>query len=595
MTAIDDGFKGEILSNLNELRKEGILCDVTLRIEGQDFKAHRCVLSAASPYFRALFTCEFKLIENIRNLIDLQDMKSTAAEEVLDFIYTGQAMVDSANARDLLSAADYLIIPSLKTKVAQFLENTIDAANCLDLEAFGAQFNCGSLEQAAIAKKLQNFVAVVKSEGFKALGFEKVKDLICNDEIIVSKEEQVYEAVIAWVKHDLLAREHLLPELLKCVRLFSMSKYSLWNILETEELVTKNSTCVNTLHKGMDFFLFPDHFECMLLKPRSCLNQYEHAVILTGGHCEDEPSSKQTYCFSLTTNKWIELSTMPFSRSRHGAAVCSGQLYVLGGQPRAPVWCFNFKQNKWSCVSSRTFVLRHHCSVTTYQEELYVIGGENFWCSVVKFDPKHDEWTYLKDMTISHAGHCAVATVNGLCVLAGYDDRFVCHKSVEFYDPLTDQWNGMPDMLNARHLAAAATISGGKILVVGGYRDMQFKAIEAGCEIFDPMVNQWSLVANPVVPRAACGIVNFDNYVYLFGGEDSNQDGDLIYHDGIECYSIQNNTWQLLGVMPVRLSCLQAALVLLPKKLFEDDDIESCHDPDDISIEVFDMDDSDDS
>lgn len=83
--------------------------------------------------------------------------------------------------------------------------------------------------------------------------------------------------------------------------------------------------------------------------------------------------------------------------------------------------------------------------------------------------------------------------------------------------------------------------------------------------------------------------------MYLFGGEDSNQDGDLIYHDGIECYSIQNNTWQLLGVMPVRLSCLQAALVLLPKKLFEDDDIESCHDPDDISIEVFDMDDSDDS
>lgn len=35
--------------------------------------------------------------------------------------------------------------------------------------------------------------------------------------------------------------------------------------------------------------------------------------------------------------------------------------------------------------------------------------------------------------------------------------------------------------------------------------------------------------------------------------------------------------------------------MLLPKKLFEDDDNESCHDPDDISIEAFDMDDSDDS
>ena len=592
-TVIDDGFKGEILCKLNELRKEGILCDVTLRIEGQDFKAHRCVLSAASPYFRALFTCEFKLIENEKNLIDLQDMKSTAAKEVLDFIYTGQAMVDSANAQDLLRAADYLIIPSLKTQVAQFLENTIDAANCLVLEAFGAQFNCRSLEQAAITYKLQNFVAVVKSESFKALGFEKVKDLLCNDEIIVSKEEEVYEAVIAWVKHDLLAREHLLPELLKCVRLFSMSKYSLRDILETEELIIKNSTCANTLHKGMDFFLFPDHFECMLLKPRSCLTKYEHAVILTGGHGKHGLCSKQTHCFSLTTNKWMKLSTMPFSRTRHGAAVCSGQFYVLGGEPSSPICCFNFKQNKWSCVSKRKFAFRHHFSVTTYQEEVYVTGGENYWCSVVKFDPKHDEWTNLKDMSTCRAAHCAVALVNGLCVLSGADDDFVCQKSVEFYDPLTDQWNGMPDMLNARSLAAAATISGGKILVVGGYRDMEFKVVEASCEIFDPVVNQWSLLANPLVPRAACGIVSFDNHVYLFGGEDYNQDRESIYHDSMECYSIQNNTWQLLGVIPERISFLQAALVLLPKKLFEDDGIESCHDPDDIDFEVFDSDSND--
>lgn len=35
--------------------------------------------------------------------------------------------------------------------------------------------------------------------------------------------------------------------------------------------------------------------------------------------------------------------------------------------------------------------------------------------------------------------------------------------------------------------------------------------------------------------------------------------------------------------------------MFLLKKLFEDDDIESCYDFDDISIEVFDMDDFDDS
>ena len=184
MLVIDERFKEEILSELNKLRNESILCDVTLHIEGKDFAAHRCVLSVASPYFRALFTCEFKLRENERNRIELQSITCTAAKEVLDFIYTGQASVDSANAHDLFRAADYLIIPSLKSKVATFLEEIIDATNCLLLESFGSQLNCESLEKAAIAYKLQHFVAVTKSEDFKALDFEKVKQLICHDEII---------------------------------------------------------------------------------------------------------------------------------------------------------------------------------------------------------------------------------------------------------------------------------------------------------------------------------------------------------------------------------------------------------------------------
>ena len=64
------------------------------------------------------------------------------------------------------------------------------------------------------------------------LKFEKVKELVSRDDIVVSKEEDVYEGVIAWVKHDILTRENLFPELLRRLRLFSMTKYSLCNILK---------------------------------------------------------------------------------------------------------------------------------------------------------------------------------------------------------------------------------------------------------------------------------------------------------------------------------------------------------------------------
>jgi len=46
------------------------------------------------------------------------------------------------------------------------------------LESLAAQFGCESLEQAATAFTCGNFVSVVKSDDFKALDFEKVKQLV---------------------------------------------------------------------------------------------------------------------------------------------------------------------------------------------------------------------------------------------------------------------------------------------------------------------------------------------------------------------------------------------------------------------------------
>lgn len=40
-----------VLDSLNRQREEGHLCDLSIHVQGQVFKAHRCVLAASSPYF----------------------------------------------------------------------------------------------------------------------------------------------------------------------------------------------------------------------------------------------------------------------------------------------------------------------------------------------------------------------------------------------------------------------------------------------------------------------------------------------------------------------------------------------------------------
>ena len=550
-----EDFKDDLLHKLNELRETKVLCDTTIRAQGQDFPAHKCVLSAASPYFRAMFTNQLK--EKESDLVELQDVKSTAINDVLQYMYTGKANVDSSNAEDLVIIADYLMIPSLKTKASLFLEGSLDVSNCLALESFASRYNCETLKNAAVAFKSENFVAVAKSEDFKGLDLERVKELICMDEINVSKEEEVYEAVISWAKHDLPSRECLLPELLKCIRLFSLSKYSLRKILH-EELVSKSHPCTRVVVDAMDVFLFPDHFQDMSLKPRQSLDEYEQVVVLNGGVFANGTKNIM-WCFVPSTMMWLSLPMMPYPRSRHGAAVCGGLLYVLGGNTSVPMCCFNPKQNKWSSHGSAQNL--KECSVTSFHEELYIIGGVGSWHDVQIYNPILDKWRQGASMKTQHAAHSAVVLQEHIYVIAGHDGK-VCQNSVECFNPLTDQWTKISNITKIRRFASGATAAE-KIVVVGGFGDMTETNIEPSCEIFEPSINQWSLVSGPSCPRAAGGIVSINDIIYLLGGEN-----ETTLESDVECFDINSDEWCTIGYMPrtMQASYLQASLLKLPKE-----------------------------
>lgn len=47
---------------MNSLRKVNMLCDVMLKVEGQEFPVHRIVLAACSDYFCAMFTNQVSCI-----------------------------------------------------------------------------------------------------------------------------------------------------------------------------------------------------------------------------------------------------------------------------------------------------------------------------------------------------------------------------------------------------------------------------------------------------------------------------------------------------------------------------------------------------
>ena len=103
----------ELAKRLNMLRRQEHLCDITLGTkDGKEFKAHRNVLSAASPFFCKLLQSDMK--ENREGIVRFEEISGAVMDDVLEFIYTGSVEVTQGNSQDLIAAANYLLIPSLK-------------------------------------------------------------------------------------------------------------------------------------------------------------------------------------------------------------------------------------------------------------------------------------------------------------------------------------------------------------------------------------------------------------------------------------------------------------------------------------------------
>lgn len=562
---VDNKFKENILRALNAMRQQNSLCNVILRVSGTiNFSAHRCVLSASSSYFQALFTDDF--LEKQSDVVELKEIGASAMEKVLEFIYTGEVEIDLASAQDLVMAADYLNIPALKLNASAVLETSIDVSNCLSLQQFSTKYDCVRLKESCAFFINQNFSQVAKSEGFEALSFESLIDLFRRDELSVVNESEVLHSAISWVKYDLHAREKLLPDVLKHVRFAHIPKSHLVDIVNSETLLQRNAICVDLLPNNP---AGTTSIYALGASQTPRTGPLEIVVILTGGKSVSRYGLQKNFlAFRPSRDSWVTLPDLHLPRHSHGVAVCEGSLYITGGvcgniAAHHHVCRFSPRRNKWRCdVSDLPYPVS--CSaVVSLQNKLFVIGGRdkcnNTLTKTQCYNPRRNQWDCVADMNIPRESHCATVLNDAIYVISGDKLNF---QSSEFYDVSTKKWNLLPDMTLPRQRPAAQAI-GGKIMVVGGFQGANYK-MHTTCEIFDPKQNLWSLVSGLVVPRAGCGITCVESHVYVFGG--SNGRSVLNTLDSVERYSAEENEWKKVSVIPETVITPQVAVIRMPGK-----------------------------
>ncbi|KAK8771183.1 hypothetical protein V5799_008837 [Amblyomma americanum] len=85
------------------MRRQGVLCDVEIRVGPESFPAHRLVLLAVSPYFRAMFAGGLR--EAAMPVVQIQGVGPSTMASVMRFAYTGAISIDQRNVCQLLPAA----------------------------------------------------------------------------------------------------------------------------------------------------------------------------------------------------------------------------------------------------------------------------------------------------------------------------------------------------------------------------------------------------------------------------------------------------------------------------------------------------------
>lgn len=260
------------------------------------------------------------------------------------------------------------------------MEKNLTPENCLSVRGFSEKYNCKELLFKAEDFIIDRFVEVSKSEEFLLLEADQLEQLISCDDIAITREEEVYESVISWVKRDIDCRRRFFPTLFKRIRLPCINKYYIGDTIEKEELVTNNIECISLLYQAMKYYAIPKVLTDtpLVTKPRTCVSNHVNAIVTIWGPGDELRPSTQ--CFIPSENRWYSLAPMLIPRFSHGAVHCEGFIYTVGGVSLnghlSSMERYDYRTNTWSSVSPMNKEVSA-LGVAELNGVLYTVGGWN--------------------------------------------------------------------------------------------------------------------------------------------------------------------------------------------------------------------------
>ena len=154
-------LKDQGMGGMNELRIEGKFCDLVLKVEGEEFNAHKVVVAAASGILggkideaesgRDLRSGSApKTGKSSKTCVALEEVKGTSMfGALLEAVYTGKLVCQDNEVVGIVRMSEKLGLEKLKASCVGYLVTAVNASNMEELHALGEEMGSTQLVDAA--------------------------------------------------------------------------------------------------------------------------------------------------------------------------------------------------------------------------------------------------------------------------------------------------------------------------------------------------------------------------------------------------------------------------------------------------------------
>ncbi len=451
---------------IEELWRQRALCDVNLMVLNShdtpllSIPAHRLVLAASIPYFKAMFTnC---MQESIQSEVVLKDVDANSVKLLVSFVYTTKLEITEDNAQGLLSTASLFDLPEIVAVCARFISKHLSPANCLGILKYAQLFNLKDLVSASTKFQLQHFVQMSRKDEFLELSFEEVEELVRGDQITIESEEDVYYAVTRWIECDQDRERYIVP-----------------------------------LYNHVRFPILQPNFLSTVVMLNSSLSQVYEVKVMIQEALDYHENPASVLLFSNPKK------TQP--RSSLMGVICLVGGSGDSGQSMMDVSFFNPHEKKWR-MGPKMLQRRSRLALVLFKGELYAIGGTDITephKTVEKYSPLSNAWVKVAALNTARRSCSAVVTPQGILVLGGFSGSAYLH-SLELYNPDIDEWSYQPAMLDARSDLCSVYFDQ-RIYAIGGVNSKEeLRSVER----FDLLNRKWERMSSMYAPRANAGECN---------------------------------------------------------------------------------------